>query len=117
MAARFTADTPLARVLAVVSEKTIASFADPRAGAYQNLIDGKPNMIVGSHPDRASAREISERNFFHLASEQLARERPIVDNAVEAHVDAVMEVASTGRNEVRPHRRLFTSFQTSIAFT
>ena len=116
-APRRAAQTPLTEVLAVVGQQPIAIF--PHAGSCpaHDFSSVEVGLRVRSHPHAPSAREMSERNFFHRSSAQTVREPRIVNDLASANVDAVMQIAAPGCDEVRAQRRFEVPDQKPVAET
>ena len=70
---------------------------------------------VRSHPDALSAREMSERNFFHRSSAQTVREPRVVNDLASTDVDAVMQIASPRCDKVRAQRGFLVPDQKPVA--
>ena len=64
-AAVLIAQAPLAEVLAVVAEDSIAVLAEAGARPARHLASIEARLTMGSYPDRTSLREARERNLFH----------------------------------------------------
>ena len=111
----FTVYTPLAQVLTVVAEEPIAVFSKPGACPPYNLCALQTVGPCGAHPYRVSVSEARERSLFHRSPAPVFGKGGIVHDGAAAHVDTVMRIGETRRNEVRAQRRLFISRQRSIA--
>ena len=98
------AQTPFAEVLTVIGQQPIAVF--PHAGSCpaDDLSNVEIRWRVRSHPDTLPAREMSERNFFHLSSAQTVREPRVVNDLASTDVDAVMQVTAPRCDNVRTQR-------------
>jgi hypothetical protein len=62
-----------------------------------------------------SAREMSERNFFHWSPAQTVREPRVVNDLASTGVDAVMQTAAPRCDSVRTQRGLLGSDQKPVA--
>ena len=100
IAAMLILDTPLAKVLAVVTKHSITILANPGTRPTDHLRAGEANQLMGSHPDTAATREISKRRFLHRSPGQVVSDTSIVDDSAGANVNAVMREAGTGCDKV-----------------
>ena len=89
-AARLTAQTPFAEMLAVVGEEAVAVLAESRERPADHLAAIEILRRIGSYPDRLAAGETSERNFFHRPSAQTVRESRVMHDFAVANVDSVV---------------------------
>ena len=109
------AQTPFAEVLTVIGQQAIAVF--PHTGSCS--ADDHSNVEIGwrvrSHPDTLSAREMSERNFFHRSSAQSMREPRVVHELASTDVDAVMQIAAPRCDKVRAQRGFLVPEQGPVA--
>jgi hypothetical protein len=94
------AQTPLAEVLAVVTEETIAVLTDPGPRAPHHFLAVEANGTVSSHPESVSMSETRERNLFHRPPVQSMYEGPVMDDPAAADVDTVVGKTKTRCNEV-----------------
>jgi hypothetical protein len=62
-----------------------------------------------------SAREMSERNFFHWSPAQTMREPRVVNDLASTDVDAVMQITNPRRDKVRTQGGLLVSDQKPAA--
>ena len=62
-----------------------------------------------------SAREMSERNFFHRSSAQTVREPRVVNDLASTDVDAVMQINTPRCDKVRTQRGLLVPDQKPVA--
>jgi hypothetical protein len=62
-----------------------------------------------------SAREMSERNFFHWSPAQTAREPRVVNDLASTDVDAVMQIPKARRDKVRTQRGFLVPDQKPVA--
>ena len=106
--------TPFTEVLAVVRQQPIAVFADTGSRPTDDVSDIESAWRAGPYPDTLAACETSERNFFHRSTAQTVRETRVVNDLASADVDAVMQIAATGRDEVRTQRRFLVTGQQLI---
>jgi hypothetical protein len=91
---------PLAEVLAVVGEKSVAVFADAGERPARHFCPTEPRRRVDPDPDCPSQREARERNFFHRTSPQSAHSRFVVNDIAAPNIDAVMAEATARRNQM-----------------
>src|SRR5260370_5721091 len=89
--------------------------AEMRSGAADILANVDVGWGVRSHPDVLSAREMSERNFFHRSSAQTVREPRVVNDVASTDVDAVMQIAAPRCDKVRTQRGFSVPGQKPIA--
>jgi hypothetical protein len=95
--------TPFAEVLTVIGQQPIVVLPDTGSCSADDL----PNAEIGrvrSDPDALSAREMSERNFFHRSSAQAVREPRVVNDLASTDVDTVMQIAPPGCDKVCTQR-------------
>jgi len=83
--------------------------------AADDLSDVEIGWRVRSHPDALSAREMSERNFFHRSSAQTVREPRVVNDLASTDVDAVMQIAAPRCDKVRTQRGFLVPDQKPVA--
>jgi len=90
-----------------------------RDTVIHDAADDLSNVEIGwrirSHPDALSAREMSERNFFHRSSAQTVREPRVVNDLASTDVDAVMQIAAPRCDKVRTQRGFLVSDQKPAA--
>jgi hypothetical protein len=98
------AQTPFAEVLTVIGQQPIAVLPHTRSCSADDLSNVEIGWRVRSHPDALSAREMSERNFFHRSSAQTVHEPRVVNDLASTDVDAVMQIAAPGCDKVRTQR-------------
>jgi hypothetical protein len=96
--------TPFAEVLTVIGQQPIAVFPDTGSCSADDLANVEIRWRVQFHPDALSARETSERNFFHRSSAQTVREPRVVNDRASTDVDAVMQIATPRCDKVRTQR-------------
>lgn len=101
VAARRAVQRPLAELLAVVAEQTIAVLASTRAGAPNHFRGIEAGILVEPHAYAVSMSEACERNLFHRSPTEVMCEGTVVHDLSPADVDAVMGKARTRCNEVR----------------
>jgi hypothetical protein len=100
------AQTPLAEVLTVVRQHPVAVLAYPGASSLDHLLTLEVGRDMRFDPYRAAAGESSQRNFFDGSPAQpICKSRVMHDLAI-AHIDSVVQISSTGCNEVRTQRWL-----------
>jgi len=92
--------TPLAEVLAVIGEKSVAVFADAGERPTRHCCATESRRRVSSDPNRPSKREARERNFFHRTSPQSGHNRFVVNDVAAPHIDAVATEATARRNQM-----------------
>src|SRR5260370_24547590 len=81
-ASRRAAQTPFAEVLTIIGQQPIAVFPHTRSCSPDDLSNVEIGWRIRSHPDALSAREMSERNFFHRSAAQTVRvPRVVIDLA------------------------------------
>ena len=114
-AAVLTVHTPLAEVLTVVAQYAVAAFANTRPRTANDLLTSQAIGPWRSDPYRVSVSEACKRNLFHRSPVPVSSEGSIVNDAPGTHVDTVVRVGETRRNEVCAERRLFRCGQSSIA--
>jgi hypothetical protein len=100
IAARFTAQTPFAEVLAVVRQQPIRVFAYTGACSEDHLCGIELRWHIASAPDWIAAGEASERRFFHRSSTQAACESCVMHDVAVAYVDPVMQITAARRDNV-----------------
>jgi len=93
----------------------IAIFANPGTGAAHYLLGIEARGWLGSDPNGAAAAELCEKDLFHRSAAYSAREATVLHHPAAAHVDAMMGVAASRRNEVRAQGRLVVRGQKSVA--
>ena len=90
-----------------------------RDTVIHDAADDLSNVEIGwrirSHPDALSAREMSERNFFHRSSAQTVREPRVVNDLASTDVDAVMQIAAPRYDKVRTQRGFSVPDQEPVA--
>jgi len=90
-----------------------------RDTVIHDAADDLSNVEIGwrirSHPDALSAREMSERNFFHRSSAQTVREPRVVNDLASTDVDAVMQIAAPRCDKVRTQRGFMVPDQEPVA--
>lgn len=62
-----------------------------------------------SQPHTLTARETSERNFFHRSSAQTMREAGLVNDLAMTDVDSAVQIAEARHDEVRIQRRFLVT--------
>jgi hypothetical protein len=102
-------------VLTVIGQQPIAVFPHTGSRSVDDLSNVEIGWRVRSHPDVLSAREMSERNFFHRSSAQTVRESRVVNDLASADVDAVMQIAAPRCDKVRTQRRFLVPDQQPVA--
>jgi hypothetical protein len=75
--------TPFAEVLTVIGQQPIAVFSHAGSCSADDLFSVEIGWRARSHPDALSAREMSERNFFHRPSAQTVHETRVVNDLCE----------------------------------
>ena len=110
----FTVHTPLAEVLTVVAQQAVTVFSDSQARPSNNLVTLQGTGPWASDPHRMSMSETRERNLFHRAPVPVMSEGGIVNDGSATHVDAMVRIGETRRNEVCAHRRFFVCSQPVI---
>jgi hypothetical protein len=93
-------DTPLAKVLAVVTEHSIAVLANPGTCPKDHLRGLEATLLMGPHPRTAATGELSERNFLHRSPGKAGSNASVVDDSAGADVNAMMRKAGTGCDKV-----------------
>jgi len=83
--------------------------------AADDLSNVEIGWCVRSHPDALSAREMSERNFFHRSSAHTVREPRVVNDLASTDVDAVMQIAAPRCDKVRTQRGFSVPDQEPVA--
>jgi hypothetical protein len=96
--------TPFAEVLTVIGQQPIAVFPHTGSCSADDLSNVEIGWRLRSHPDALSAREMSERNFFHRSSAQAVCEARVVNDLASTDVDAVMQIAAPRCDKVRAQR-------------
>ena len=109
------AQTPFAEVLTVIGQQPIAVFPHTGSCSADDLANVEIGWRVRSHPDALSAREMSERNFFHRSSAQTVREPRVVNDLASTDVDAVMQIAAPRCDKVRTQRGFSVPDQEPVA--
>jgi hypothetical protein len=109
------AQTPFAEVLTVIGQQPIALFPHTGSCSADDLSNVEVGWRLRSHPDALSAREISERNFFHRSSAQTVREPRVVNDLASTDVDAVMQIAAPRCDKVRTQRGFLVPDQEPVA--
>jgi hypothetical protein len=107
--------TPFAEVLTVIGQQPIAVFPHTGSCSADDLSNVEIGWRIRSHPDAPSAREMSERNFFHRSSAQAVREPRVVNDLASTDVDAVMQIAAPRRDNVRTQRGFSVPDQEPVA--
>jgi hypothetical protein len=102
-------------VLTVIGQQPIAVFTHPRSCSADDLLDVEIGWRVRSHQDALSAREMSERNFFHRSSAQTVRVPRVVNDLAGTDVDAVMQIAPPRCDKVRTQRGFLVPDQEAVA--
>ncbi len=100
LAARLAAHTPLAEMLAVVSEEAITVLADPRARSTYDLLPGEAEALMRSKPESVPVSETRDRNLFDRSPAKGALQSGVMDNPAAAHVNAVVSIREPWRNDV-----------------
>jgi hypothetical protein len=113
-AALLVLDAPLAEVLAVVCEKSVAIFADAGERPTRHFCAGESRRRMDPDPDRPSQREARERNFLQRSSPQSAHSRFVVYDFAAPNIDAVMAEATARRNQVRAQWWLLVCHQETV---
>ena len=106
---------PFAEVLAVIGQQPIEVFPHTGSCSADDLSNVEIGWRVRSHPDALSAREMSERNFFHRSPVQTVRESRVVNDLASTDVDAVMQIAAPGCDKVRAQRGFLVVDQKAVA--
>jgi hypothetical protein len=109
------AQTPFAEVLAVIGHQPIAVLPHTGSCSVDDLSSVEIGWSARSHPDALTAREVSERNFFHRSSAQTMCEPRVVNDLASTDVDAVMQIAGPGCDKVRTQRGFFVPHQNPVA--
>jgi len=109
----FSAQAPLAEVLAVVAEEAIVVLADPRPGSPDYFLAVELS-VAGSNPESVSVSETHERNLLHRPAVDPMYEGAVMDDMVAADVDAVMGKTQTRCDEVRGQRGFLALGKPSI---
>ncbi len=91
-------------MLTVIGKQPIAVFPHTRLCPADHLSNLEIGWRIRSHPDALSAREISERNFFHRSAAQAVREARVMNDLASTDVDTMMQVAAPGCDKVRTQR-------------
>ena len=107
--------TPFAEVLTVIGQQPITVFPHTGSCSADDLSNVEIGWRVRSHPDVMSARETSERNFFHRSSAQTVREPRVVNDLAGTDVDAVMQIAAPRCDKVRTQRRFLVPDHEPVA--
>jgi hypothetical protein len=107
--------TPLTEVLAVVGEEPIAVFSDPGARPPHDLGSLQSMGLCGSDPYGMSVSEAREGSLFHRSPVPVLGKGGVVHDSAAAHIDTVMSVGETRRNEVRAQGGLFMCGQQPVA--
>ena len=106
--------TPFAEVLAIVCQETIAVFAHTGSSPADDLPDIEVRWSAGSYPDALATGETNQSNLLHRPSAQTLRESRIVNNLAIACIYPVMQIAATGRDEMRTQRGLLVTRQEPV---
>jgi hypothetical protein len=101
-------------VLTIVCQETVAVFAHTGSSPADDLPDIEVRWSAGSYPDALATCETSQSNFFHRPSAQTLRESRIVNNLAIAYIYSVVQIAATGRDEMRTQRRLLVTAQEPV---
>jgi hypothetical protein len=102
-------------MLTVIGQQPITVFPHTGSCSADDLSNVEIGWRVRSHPDALSAREISERNFFHRFSAQTVRASRVVNDVASTDVDAVMQIAAPRCDKVRTQRRFLVPDQEPVA--
>ncbi len=102
-----TVQAPLAEVLTIVTEQSVAIFPDARARSVDNLHGIEVRWRTLVEPDGPAARETLQRSLLHASSAQPVREPGIVHHVSGADIDAVVQIATPPGDDVSAWRRLF----------
>jgi hypothetical protein len=113
-AAVFAVYAPLAQVLAVVAKEPISVFAKPGACPSHDFRTLEATSPRGSYPYGVSVSEARERNLFHRSPPPVLGKCGIVHDHAAAHVDTMMLVGETRRDEVCTQRWLVLRREQSI---
>jgi hypothetical protein len=114
-AAVFSVYTPLTEVLAVVAEEPIAVFSEPGACPPHDLRSLQSIGPSGSDPYGVSVSEARERSLFHRSAVPVLGKSGVMHDGAAAHIDTVMRIGETRRDEVRAQRGLFMRRKQPIA--
>ena len=107
--------TPFAEVFTVIGQQPIAVFPHTGSCSADDLSSVEIGWSVRFHPDALSAREMSERNFFHRPSAQTVREPRVMNDLASTDVDAVMQIAAPRCDKVRTQRGFVVPGQEPVA--
>jgi hypothetical protein len=99
---RFPAQTPLAEVLTIVGQQSIAVLADARTCAANDFFSVKVRGRATPHPQGPSRGEKCERNFFYRTATQTCGATTIMHDFALTDVDAMVKIAAASRNHMRP---------------
>lgn len=98
-AAMFSAQTPLAEVLAVVAEQAIACFADPGSRSPNHCLAVEASRSR-PNPEGVSTSKPRERNLFHRSPVKSVYKGPVMDDPAIADVNPMVGKTEARRNEV-----------------
>jgi hypothetical protein len=113
-AAALITQRPIAEVLAVIRQESIAAFAQARTRAFHHLAAIERRRF-GSNPEAAAASEMLDRNLFHRSAWKSVLEARVVNDAAASGVYSVMAVERARRDQVRGERRFLAGAKERIA--
>ena len=108
-------DAPFAEMLAVVSKEIIAILAESRTGPLNDFPSGKWGRNGRSYRNGPSPAEILERNLFNRSTGQDPGHCAAMDDPARTQVDAMMDEAEPGSDEMSTDRGLLTTDERMVA--
>jgi hypothetical protein len=100
IAARLTAKTPFAEVLAIVGQQPIAILTHSGARAPDDFSRIEVRRDIESDPGGSASGETIERGFFDRPSAQAVDKSRVVDDLSFADVYSVVQIPATRRDDV-----------------
>jgi hypothetical protein len=99
---RFPAQTPLAEVLAIIGQQSITVLADARTRPANDFFTVKVSGGATPQPQGSSRGEKCERDFFYRTASQASGETTVMHDFPLTDVDAMVKIAATSRDHMRP---------------
>jgi hypothetical protein len=109
-----TIHAPLTQVLAVIAQKAIAVFSDPGARPLHDIGASQLLAPCRADPHRMAVCETCERSLLDRSPVPVFGEGGIVHHRTAAHINTMVCIGETRRNEVSTQRWLLMARQQPV---
>lgn len=102
---------PLAEVFAVVADDVVSILAKPTARATNHVFPVEARIRVSAYGNGPATSKFRQRHLFYRSAVEASNDTRVMDDPPMTHIEAVMDVAASRRDEMRGQWRLFSRFQ------